>query len=255
MPFNKGLVFLSCTLVTWLSITTAGSVDPVLLPSPVAVWQAGYQLVAKNGIITDLATTARRVLISLGIAFVVGVPLGLVFGCQPKIYAWFEDTLHALRSIPATCLFPLLLIVIGVGEASIITLAAYPCLLIFVVNSASGAALTDKSRLHQIKALGANPFQIVSHLVYFEALPHITASLRTCVSYALVLVVAVEMFIGVGDNGIGRTIFDLQSNFLIPETYAAIIMTGVLGITLNFLVNRIEHYALRWLPRIEETQS
>ena len=128
----------------------------------------------------------------------------------------------------------------------------YPCLLIFIVNSATGASLTDTSRLRLARALGSSQFAIVRDLVFYEALPHIMGAVRTCVSYSLVLVVAVEMFIGVGKSGLGRAIFDLQSNFKVPETYAAICVTGLLGILLNVIVTRTESYLLRWLPRLDE---
>lgn len=258
MSFNSHLlrrgVFGAVFLAVWWGVCALGLVAPVLLPSPLSVFQAGVQLFANGHLLSDLATTARRVVLALVVGGVIGIPLGLVFGYKPRLYAWFEDPLHALRSVPATCLFPLLLIVIGVGEASIVILAAYPCLLIFLVNAASGAALAERSRVRQAEALGATPFQLIKDVLFFESLPHLTAALRTCVSYALVLIVAVEMFIGVGQFGIGRRIFDLQSNFQIPETYAAICVTGALGISLNYIVAQLEAYFLRWLPQASREQ-
>ena len=253
MNFNLNLlrrlaIAVICFLLWW-AVTATGTVAPVLLPSPVAVTRALVELLAKGHLLTDLGTTARRVSFALIIGGGLGIPIGLLFGHKPKLYAWFEDLLHALRSVPATCLFPLLLIVIGVGESSIVVLAAYPCLLIFLVNAASGAMLAEKSRIRQAEALGATSFQVIKDVLFYEALPHLTAALRTCVSYALVLIVAVEMFIGVGQYGIGRRVFDLQSNFQIPETYAAILVTGAFGILLNYLVSRLERHLLRWLPQ------
>jgi len=253
MSFNSSLlrrlVFSSALLAVWWTVCALGLVAPVLLPSPISVFRAGTELFGNGNLLSDLGTTARRVVLALVFGGVIGIPAGLVFGYKPRLYAWFEDPLHALRSVPATCLFPLLLIVIGVGEASIVILAAYPCLLIFLVNAASGAALAEPSRVSQAEALGATPLQLIWDVLFFEALPHLTSALRTCVSYALVLIVAVEMFIGVGQFGIGRRIFDLQSNFDIPQTYAAIFVTGALGVSLNYIVAQLEAYFLRWLPQ------
>jgi ABC-type nitrate/sulfonate/bicarbonate transport system permease component len=229
-------------------------VDPIILPSPLAVASALIDLLTHHGLLRDLAETSGRVLAALLIASVIGIPLGLFFGYQKRLYGLVEGPLHALRSVPATCLFPLLLIVIGVGEKSIITLAAYPCLLILMVNSASGASLAEPSRVRQGRILGLTPFQLVTQVLFYEALPHITTGLRTSVSYALVLVVAVEMFIGVGHGGLGRRIYDFQSSFQIPETYSAILVTGALGLLLNWLVGRLERRLLRWLPQTVESK-
>lgn len=248
----KRIIFIGAVLLVWSLISAFALVSPVLLPSPSSVLKATIQLFMVGSLASDLAVTARRVSLALMIGAVGGIPLGLIFGYRPRLYAWFEDSLNALRSVPATCLFPLLLIVIGVGEASIVVLAAYPCFLLFLVNSASGARLAEPYRIRHAEALGAGSLRIIKDLLFFEALPHIMAALRTCVSYALVLVVAVEMFIGVGKHGLGRKIFDLQSNFDIPETYAAIIVTGLFGVALNTLVNVAERRLLHWMPQSDE---
>jgi len=248
----KSLIFIGGVLLAWSLVAAFDLISPVLLPSPSAVCAAVVRLFGSGSLAQDLAVTARRVCLALLIGALPGIPLGLIFGYRPRLYAWFEDSLNALRSVPATCLFPLLLIVIGVGETSIVILAAYPCFLLFLVNAASGARLAEPYRIRHAEALGAGSLRIMKDLLFFEALPHILAALRTCVSYALVLVVAVEMFIGVGKHGLGRKIFDLQSNFDIPETYAAIIVTGLFGVALNTLVNLAERRVLHWMPQADE---
>ncbi|HVX91033.1 MAG TPA: ABC transporter permease [Candidatus Paceibacterota bacterium] len=235
--------------VAWWLVTAFGWVEPIILPSPRAVGGAFREMTVNGSLLKDLGVTGGRVLAALVIASIIGIPLGLFFGYQKKIYEMVEGPLHALRSVPATCLFPLLLIVIGVGEKSIITLAAYPCLLILMVNAATGASLAEPSRVRQGRILGLTPFNLITEVLFFEALPHVTSALRTSVSYALVLVVAVEMFIGVGQSGLGRKIFDYQSSFRIPETYAEILVTGALGVALNISIGLLEKRLLRWLPQ------
>ena len=251
----SALAIYALILVTWWLTTAFEWVQPIILPSPKAVLSATIELYSTGGLLRDLTVTGGRVLAALVIAAGIGIPIGLFFGYQKRLYDMVEGPLNALRSVPATCLFPLLLIAIGVGEASIITLAAYPCLLILMVNSATGAGLAEPSRVRQGKILGLSPFKLVTEVLFFEALPHITAALRTSVSYALVLVVAVEMFIGVGKDGLGRKIFDYQSAFRIPETYSEILITGALGICLNLLITLSERRLLRWLPQTLDSRA
>ncbi len=236
-------------LIAWWVVTAFGWVEPIILPSPKAVVTATAQLISNGGLLHDLAVTTWRVSAALVVAAMLGIPIGLFFGYQKRLYQMVEGPLHALRSVPATCLFPLLLIIIGVGEKSIITLAAYPCLLILMVNAASGASLAEPSRVRQGKILGLSSFELVTEILFYEALPYVMAALRTSVSYALVLVIAVEMFIGVGQAGLGRKIFDYQSSFRIPETYSEIIVTGALGVAMNLVITLIEKRLLRWLPQ------
>jgi ABC-type nitrate/sulfonate/bicarbonate transport system permease component len=245
----RSLILLLLLVTIWAGVTSIHPlVDPVILPSPVAVIRAGKSLFMGRDFLLDIGVTLRRTSIALLISVTLGLPLGLFLGYRRTWYRSFEGLIHALRSIPVTALFPLLLIVIGVGEQSIITVAAYPGVLIILVNAATGAMLADPSRFRQGRVLGMSSWQLVTQILFFEALPSVMGSVRTVVSYALVLVIAIEMFVGVGREGLGRRIFDLQSSYLIPEAYAAIAVTGALGIALNLLLNRIERYFLRWRP-------
>lgn len=243
----RSLILLLGFVAVWELLTAFHPVvDPVILPSPGAIVRAGGTLIIKQGLLLDIGVTLRRMFMALFISVALGLPIGLLLGYRRAWYQSTEGLIHAFRSIPVTALFPLLLIVIGVGEQSIITVATYPGFLIILINAASGAMLADPSRLRQGRVLGMSSWQLITQILFFEALPSVIASVRNVVSYALVLVIAIEMFVGVGRHGLGRRIFDLQSNYLIPEAYAAIAITGILGIALNLGLNRIERYFLRW---------
>jgi len=60
------------------------------------------------------------------------------------------------------------------------------------------------------------------------------------------------MFIGLGERGLGRGIYLYQSSYRIPETYGAIMIAGMIGILLNWIVTKLQHHMLRWLPNVRE---
>jgi len=248
---SRALLFAIALLVLWAAITALRLIDPIVLPSPASVIRAIPRMLDEH-LLTDIVLTLARVLGALAIACVFGIPLGLYLGHRRRAYQVIESPLHALRSIPASALFPLFLIVIGVGEKSIVALAAYPSLLVILVNSVSGATLANKRRLYQARLLGLDTFHTITEVLFYEALPNIFDGIRTAVSYALMLVIAVEMFIGLGDRGLGRGIYEYQSTYRIPETYGAIVIAGLIGILLNAIVSQVEGRMLRWLPEVQE---
>ena len=248
---RNSLLFGFVLVVVWAVVAALRLVDPIVLPSPASVVRAIPRMLQER-LVADIGLTVGRVLGALAIACALGVPLGLYLGYRKGIYKVIESPLHALRSIPASALFPLFLIVIGVGEKSIVALAAYPSLLVILVNSVSGATLANKRRLYQARLLGLNDFDTITEVLFYEALPNIFDGIRTAVSYALMLVIAVEMFIGLGERGLGRGIYEYQSTYRIPETYAAIVVAGLIGILLNAVVSQLERRMLRWLPNVQE---
>ncbi len=250
---SRAMLFVAALVVLWAVVSGLRLVDSIVLPSPLSVLRA-VPTMFRERLLADVGLTLWRVLGALVIACLLGVPLGLYFGYRRSMYQVIESPLHALRSIPASALFPLFLIVIGVGEKSIVALAAYPSLLVILVNAVSGATLANKRRLYQARLLGLGTVDTITEVLFYEALPSIFDGIRTAVSYALMLVIAVEMFIGLGERGLGRGIYEYQSTYRVPETYGAIIVAGVIGVLLNAVVSQLEHRMLRWLPNVHEEQ-
>ena len=248
---SRALLFLAALVVVWAAVAALQIVPAIVLPSPPSVVRAVPKMLQER-LLADIGLTLARVLGALAIACVFGIPLGLYLGYRKGVYQVIESPLHALRSVPASALFPLFLIVIGVGEKSIVALAAYPSLLVILVNTVSGATLANKRRLYQARLLGLDTFDTITEVLFYEALPNILDGIRTAVSYALMLVIAVEMFIGLSERGLGRSIYEYQSTYRIPETYGAIIIAGLIGILLNAAVSQMEHRMLRWLPNVQE---
>jgi len=250
---SRALLSFACLLGAWAAVTALRLVDPIVLPSPWSVARALPGMLRER-LLADVALTLGRVLAALACACVLGIPLGLFLGYRRRTYEVLSGPLHALRSIPASALFPLFLLVVGVGETSIVSLAAYPSLLVILANTVSGAALANKRRLYQARLLNLTTVQLLSEVLFYEALPAIFNGIRTAVSYSLVLVIAVEMFMGLGERGLGRAIYLYQSTYRIPETYGAIIIAGTIGIGLNWAVTRGHHHMLRWVPHAHEEQ-
>lgn len=248
---SRPLLFLVALVVVWAALAALQIVPAIVLPSPASVVRAVPKMLQER-LLADIGLTLARVLGALAIACVFGIPLGLYLGYRKGVYQVIESPLHALRSVPASALFPLFLIVIGVGEKSIVALAAYPSLLVILANTVSGATQANKRRLYQARLLGLDTFDTITEVLFYEALPNILDGIRTAVSYALMLVIAVEMFIGLSERGLGRSIYEYQSTYRIPETYGAIIIAGLIGILLNAVVSQMEHRMLRWLPNVQE---
>jgi len=250
---SGGLLFLACLLGAWAAVTALRLVDSLVLPSPWSVVRAAPAMLHER-LLADIGLTLGRVLLALVFACALGIPSGLLLSYRRRAYEVLEGPLHALRSVPASALFPLFLIVAGVGEISIVALAAYPSLLVILVNAVSGAALANQRRLYQARLLNLTTLQMVFEVLFYEALPSIFDGIRTAVSYSLVLVIAVEMFIGLGERGLGRAIYLYQSTYRIPETYGAIVIAGMIGILLNSAVTRVQNHMLRWMPNVHQEQ-
>jgi NitT/TauT family transport system permease protein len=196
----------------------------------------------------DFGYTVMRTFYAFAIASLAGIPLGIVAGADRRIYAAIEFLVDFFRSTPATALFPLFLLIFGLGDLSKVAVAAFAAFLIVFFNTAYGVMNARQTRMLAAKVMGASRLQVFRDVLFFEALPQTFIGLRTAVSLALVVIIVAEMFIG-SDNGLGHRIIDMQIVFNLKQMYATIIMTGVLGYGLNLLFMLTERKLVHWAGR------
>jgi len=86
---------------------------------------------------------------------------------------------------------------------------------------------------------------IFARVILPDALPYITAGLRTALSLTIIIVVILEMFIGT-HKGLGRLIYDAHMTYEIPAMYATIIITGLIGYGMNKGFIKLEEEIIHW---------
>ena len=229
----------------WSLATWQQWVDPVLLPSPIATFKALWKGMSGGALGFDFVKTVYRTAASTLIAAVIAIPLGIVLGSSEKLYRSLEFVIDFFRSTPASAMFPLFLVLFGVGDETKISVAAFGAILVILFNVAYGVMNARKTRLLAAKVMGASSLRVLFDVTLLESLPQTFVGLRNGVSLALVIIVVAEMFIG-SQDGLGHSVFEAQQLFDMPRMYAAIFAAGVLGYGLNLLFLLIERRFVHW---------
>jgi NitT/TauT family transport system permease protein len=241
LPF----VGVALLLAVWSLTVWARVVDPVLLPSPVTTFRAMWTGMTGGKLGLDFLKTVERTIYSTAIAAVIAIPLGILLGSSEKLYRSVEFLIDFFRSTPASAMFPLFLVLFGVGDRTKISVAAFGAALVILFNVAYGVMNARKTRILAAKVMGASRIRVLWDVMLLESLPQTFVGLRNGVSLALVIVVVAEMFIGSTD-GLGQRVFEAQQLFDMPDMYAAIFAAGALGYGLNLLFLTIERRFVHW---------
>jgi NitT/TauT family transport system permease protein len=239
------LVGVAVLLLIWSLTVWARLVDPVLLPSPASTFQAMWNGMASGKLGVDFLKTVERTVYSTAIAAVIAIPLGVLLGSSEKLYRSVEFLIDFFRSTPASAMFPLFLVLFGVGDRTKISVAAFGAALVILFNVAYGVMNARKTRILAARVMGASRIRVLWDVMLLESLPQTFVGLRNGVSLALVIVVVAEMFIGSTD-GLGQRVFEAQQLFDMPAMYAAIFAAGALGYGLNLLFLTIERRFVHW---------
>jgi NitT/TauT family transport system permease protein len=239
------IIGIAVLIAIWYAAIAARLVDPVLLPSPLESMRALWTGLVGGSLLYDFMRTVERTIVATAIAMVIAIPLGIVLGSWPKLYRSLEFVIDFFRSTPASAMFPLFLVIFGVGDETKILVATFGAALVILFNVAYGVMNARKNRLLAAKVMGASRVRILFEITLLESLPQTFVGIRNGVSLALVIVVVAEMFIGSAD-GLGHRVFEAQQLLQMPEMYAAIFAAGALGYCLNLLFQVVERRVVHW---------
>lgn len=232
-------------LIVWQIAVWFEVVDPVLLPSPGETFIAIWDGMTGGRLRFDFLRTIERTALSIAYASAISIPLGILLGSSSRVYRSVEFVVDFFRSTPASAVFPLFLVIFGVGDNTKILVAAFGASLVILFNVAYGVMNARKTRLLAAKVMGASKMRVLIDVMLFESMPQTFIGLRNGVSLALVIVIVAEMFIGSSD-GLGYSVLDSQMLFEMPDMYAAIFVAGALGYGFNLLFLVIEKRFVHW---------
>jgi NitT/TauT family transport system permease protein len=244
LKLNK-LIGVIILLLLWFVLSAFHIVDAFFLPGPQTVLMELLRLLITGTLNADIIATLARVASAFAIAITIGIPTGLILGASVKAYEGSEFVIDFFRSIPATAIFPLFLLIFGIEDSSKIAVAAFGALLLIIFNTAHGVMNSKKARIEAAKLMGASKFQIFKEIMLWESLPQTFIGLRTSLSLTLIVIIVTEMFIGT-QFGLGRRIIDFQYTYSIAALYATIILTGIIGYLLNQMFALLEKKVVHW---------
>jgi len=219
-------------VVVWLVVVGTGHVSKVILPAPTEVLKALASLVTGDGIMAAIGWTLLRTVLGFLLGVVVGVLLGTAMGSWRAVHNMTQFSVDFLRSIPATAIFPLFMMFLGLGLKSMVALIAFPCCWLVTINTMYGVKNSSQVRREMAQVFRLSKGKRFFRVTLLDAMPSIAASLRLSVAICLHMAIIAEMFMG-SQLGIGRRIYDAHMVLNVSEMYAVIILAGVLGYVLN----------------------
>jgi len=232
-------------LAFWWVVTATGLISRLFLPSPIAVFYKLYLLLISFNIFEDIWASFWRTTIGFLIGSGIGVGIGLVMGYYKKVYELMEFPVDFFRSIPATAIFPLFIVIWGLGDKIKVFIAAWASCLIVLINTIYGLRSVAHIRLMVAKTKKSSFAKTFFKVIIPDASPYIFAGFRIALSLALVVEIVAEMFLG-SQTGLGRRIFNSTSIFEMEEAYATVLIVGLLGYSLNKIIILIQNKIIHW---------
>ena len=229
-------------LAAWWALS-AWTNNAALLPSPRAVVEALVELVGDLEIFMHAGISLARMLLSLALAGLLALPLGLAMGMSRKLDAIVDPTIELLRPISGIAWIPLSLFIFGIGNALPIFIMTYAAFFPILLGTVAGVRHVDRRLVDAARTMGVPQRTIVTRVVVPATLPALLVALRLGVASAWTAVVAAEL-IG-APSGLGYAVEWYRELLMTPQVMAFIATIGLLG----YLCDRaVRALAQRYTP-------
>jgi len=215
---------------------------PIILPPPSRIWvdfieAPGYFL--RNSWYT-LSTT----LAGFALSVVLGVGLAVAIVNSRMAERIIYTLLVALNSLPKVALAPLFVIWMGTGVEPKIAIAVMLAIFSIVVDTVLGLRSVDPDAIALARVNHASPFKILVKIRFPNALPSLFVGMKVAISFALVGAIVGEFV--AGSAGLGFVILVAQGQFDTSRVFVALVLLGILGTILFYIVEAVERLVLPW---------
>lgn len=231
-------------LALWQVASSVGWVNAAVLPPIDMIIAALWKGLAGGSLLGDIAISLQRAGIAFAAAVAVAIPLGLFMGQVRPVETALDPILQVFRQTSALALYPVFILLLGLGETSKIFVIFWATLFPLLLNTTSGVKEVDPKLLEMARVYGASRLTVFRRVVLPGAVPSIFVGLRLSATTALLLLIASEM---IGANkGIGFQVMNAQYNFQIPLMFAAIVILAGLGLIANQALVALQRRLCRW---------
>lgn len=246
-----GLMPLALLFLAWQLAVELKVYPPVLLPPPAKV---AMVFVDDLPTVVDHAlASVTRVLVGIGLSFVVAVPLGLMIGRYRTLDMLTDWSIQIFRSVPPISLIPLAILFLGIGDTPAIALIFLSGLWPLLINTIFGVRGIERTLIKVARAARASEALVMRDIILPAALPAIFTGLRLAVGAGWLTVVTAEMI--AVKSGLGYMILNAQLTFRSDLIFAGIIVIGAIGLLADQLVRLVRARVCRWQEGLTASPS
>jgi len=240
----SGWIALLVLIVLWQLAGSIGLVNPLFLPTPLAICRAIYQLAISGALWHHLSWSLMRIGVGWMLGTVAGVAVGFAIGLFTVARSVGITFISALFPIPKIALLPLLILWLGIGEEPKIATIALGVFFSTAISVYSGVDAVPRNLIRMAQSFNVPFSTIVRRVIWPGALPSILAGFRITASVALLLVVSAEM-IG-AEFGIGAFVLQAGNLMQTDQLLAGVVILSLFGLLVGKLINLLEARLLHW---------
>jgi ABC-type nitrate/sulfonate/bicarbonate transport system permease component len=240
--FLLGAVCVACCFGVWWLVTLGSEgekrlVGPLTLPSPHETFRVMPELFSRDlDIVSNTLVTLRRVGLGFLLALVVGVPLGILAGCFPRVNAFLSPLVIFGRNIPLAAVLSILFFMFS-GEQRKVMFIFIACVAFIIADTAQAILDVADRYVDTAYTLGASRWQTIIKVLVPLAMPAIFGSFRVLFGLAFGYIMLAESIREPGAfGGLGYQISTFQHRGPREGIYLIILIIPLVALAIDLIL-------------------
>lgn len=231
------IVLLPALAYEWA--TRTGRLDAFTFVPLTGIADRMGELVADGEFLSEaLLPSLLNIVLAVTIAGILGITFGALLWRSDALYRAVHPYLLLYYAIPTFALYPLFIVLFGVGRTAVVSLAVLFAVVIVVANTALGLRGTRRVWIKVGQSFNLSARQMFAHIYMRAAWPHIFTGLRLALSYSVIAVIATEFILAT--SGLGHEIAFSYNNFDVRTMYGAIGLVVVAVVLMNMALSYVQ---------------
>lgn len=247
--FGRKYYSLALFAVAWHVASQLEVVPAFFLPPIPVLLSRAWEETVTGQLPYDAGLTLGRALISLTMATLVGVPLGMMMA-RIRAMRWFFDPLLSIGlPAPKVSFIPIFILWFGFGDMSKIMLVFFSCSFPMTNMTYLGAMGIDKYLVWSARNMGTNQRTLFRRIILPATMPQIFNGLQIAFPVSLIVMTVTEMLRGGG--GVGSAMMQGARFADMPVVFINLISLAIIGSVSMNLLRRLRRGLLHWHQEAE----
>lgn len=245
------LVTAAIILAGWWLTSAFNLVPRLFLPAPsevltqfAVIYRDGY---AGATLWEHVSASLVRIVTAALVAIGLAIPIGLVMGVNRFAKGILDTPIEFYWPLPPLSYLPLMIIWLGIGETSKITLLTLAMFAPICLSAQAGVRALPIERINAARSLGASRYQLFTHIVFPSALPEILTGIRIALGVGWGTLVAAELI--ASTRGIGYMIMSASQFLATDVVFVGIVIIAACAFSFAAAVRLLEVVLVPWKGR------
>lgn len=240
-------VSLAALVILWQRAAKNGTVNASILPKPSLIVEKFLAMLKDGSLAKYTVISLKRVLWGYLLGGGTGLILGFLIGLSRRLERFMNLYIGILRPIPPIAWIPFLIMALGIGEISKITVIAIGSFWPLLLNTIEGVHAADDSLLELGSVLEKDKKTVIFKIILPSAIPSVFTGARLGISRAWSCVVTAEMI--AASAGVGYLIQYARELSQPALMFVGVAVIGLIGLLIDAVMVAIQKKLLYWNNR------